>query len=82
MPTLRAEISWCLGMSEPGAGSEYLVEMVGADEIVRPEIDEFEKGCRAGRTPEEWIGGPGKEAFLLEPQRLDPVRVVSLDSSG
>ena len=22
MPTLRAEIAWCLGMSEPGAGSD------------------------------------------------------------
>ena len=22
VPTLRAEISWCLGMSEPGAGSD------------------------------------------------------------
>jgi alkylation response protein AidB-like acyl-CoA dehydrogenase len=23
LPTLRAEISWCLGMSEPGAGSDF-----------------------------------------------------------
>ena len=22
LPTLRAEIAWCLGMSEPGAGSD------------------------------------------------------------